>query len=100
MRTARDTVTFQSSFVLNRDVGELPAGSYDIEIDEEEIPTQDRSASRRTAIYFYVEQRGSTRTFVIHPSDLDAALRRDAEKAGAIQFAETNGAAPSDETSP
>lgn len=79
MRTTRDTVTFHSSFILNRDVGELPAGSYDIEIDEEEIPTHDRSAFRRTAIYFYVEQGGSTRTLVIHPSELDAALRRDAE---------------------
>jgi hypothetical protein len=100
VRTARDTVTFQSSFILNKDVGELPAGSYDIEIDEEEIPTQDRSAFRRTAIYFYVEQQASTRTFVIHPSDLDAALRRDAEKAGAIQFAETAEVPPSSDRSP
>lgn len=62
MRTTGETITFQSSFILNRDVGELPAGSYDIEIDEEEIPTRERSASRRTAIYFYVKRAGSKRT--------------------------------------
>jgi hypothetical protein len=83
---------------LNGDVGELPAGRYDIEIDEEEIPTQGRSASRRIAIYFYVEQRGSTRTFVIHPSDLDSALRRDAENRTGIAFAEIEPAALADET--
>lgn len=80
MRTTRDTVNFRSSFTLNTSVGELPAGSYEIEIDEEEIPTQERTAFRRTAIYFYVNKMGSTRTFVIQPSDLDSALRRDAAK--------------------
>ena len=34
MRTRKSTVTFQSAFLLNRDVGELPAGRYDIEIDQ------------------------------------------------------------------
>jgi hypothetical protein len=100
VHTTRDTITFRSSFVLNKDVGELPPGSYDIDIDEEEIPTQDRSAFRRTAIYFYVEQRGLTRTFVIHPSELDSALRRDAENRGGVAFAESRPAAPPDETSP
>lgn len=80
MRTVRDAVTFESLFILNKDVGELPAGSYEIEIDEEEIGSQDRQAFRRTAIYFYVEQKGSTRTFVMHPRDLDSALERDAER--------------------
>jgi hypothetical protein len=51
MRTRKSTVTFQSAFLLNRDVGELPAGSYDIEIDEEEVGTMERSAYRRTAVY-------------------------------------------------
>lgn len=80
MRTTRDTVTFTTSFVLNKDVGELPAGKYEIEIDEEEIGSQDRQAFRRTAIYFYVDQSGTSRTFVIQPSDLDSALERDAER--------------------
>lgn len=79
MRTTKSSVTFQGSFILNRDVGALPAGSYDIEIDEEEISAVDRTAYRRTAVYFFVESQRSTRTLVITPADLDAAIRRDAE---------------------
>jgi len=100
MRTTRDTVTFKSSFILNADVGELPAGSYDIEIDEEDIPAQERSASRRTAIFFYVERPGSTRTFVIHPSELDSALRRDALERDPISLGQSDEAAPPEERSP
>jgi hypothetical protein len=80
MRTTLYIVTFRSSFILNKDVGELPAGSYQIEIDEEEIPSRDRQAFRRTAIYFHVGHSGSTRMFVISPNDLDSALERDREK--------------------
>lgn len=80
MRTTRDAVTFHSSFILNKDTGELPAGSYEIEIDEEEIPTRERQAFRRSAIYFYIREGGSTRTIVIRPGELDSALERDAEK--------------------
>lgn len=79
MRTSKDIVTFHSSFILNKDVGELPAGSYEIEIDEEEIPTHERQAFRRSAIYFYVKDGGSTRTVMVQPGDFDSALERDAE---------------------
>lgn len=78
MRTRRSTVTFQCPFVLNSDVGELPAGSYDVEIDEEEILAADRTGYRRIAAYFYVNSPGSTRMLVIDPAQLDAALERDA----------------------
>lgn len=78
MRTTKSTVTFQSPFILNGDAGELPAGSYDIEIDEEEILAADRTGYRRTAAYFYVNSPGSTRMLVIDPAQLDAALERDA----------------------
>ena len=77
MRTTKSTVTFQSPFMLNGDAGELPAGSYDIEIDEEELLAADRAGYRRIAAYFYVNGRGSTRTLVIDPAELDAALERD-----------------------
>lgn len=79
MRTTRSTVTFHNPFVLNRDAGELPAGSYDIETDEEEILAAERTGYRRIAVYFHVESPGSTRTLVIDPSDLEAALRRDSQ---------------------
>lgn len=79
MRTRKSTIIFQSPFILNGQAGELPAGSYDIEIDEEEIIAADRTGYRRTAAYFYVNSPGSTRMLVIDPAQLDAALERDAQ---------------------
>ena len=77
MRTRTSTVVFQHPFTLNRDVGELPPGSYDVEIDEEEIQATDRTAYRRVAIYLYVQDSASTRTIVVKPADLESALERD-----------------------
>ena len=47
------------------------------EIDEEEIQLTDRTAYRRVAIYFYVQNSASTRTIVVNPTDLESALERD-----------------------
>ena len=80
MRTTKTNVTFRDSFILNRSVGELPGGSYNIEIDEEEIVTSGRTGYRRTAVYFFVEKERSTRMLVVEPADLESALSRDAEK--------------------
>jgi len=77
MRTRKSTVAFQRPFTLNADVGELPPGHYDIDIDEEEIQATDRTAYRRVAIHFYVQNSASTRTIVVHPTDLESALERD-----------------------
>ncbi len=77
MRTRKSTVTFGRPFTLNKDVGELPSGTYDIEIDEEEIEAADRTAYRKAAIYFYVENAASTRMMVVTPAELESALKRD-----------------------
>jgi hypothetical protein len=58
-------------------VGELPAGTYEIEVDEEEIQASDRTGYRRTAIYLYVQKGGATRTIAAAPNELDSALERD-----------------------
>jgi hypothetical protein len=79
MRTTRSTVTFDQPFILNMDIGELPAGKYQIDTDEEEIPASDRTAYRRTAVYLYVSNGGSTRMLVIDPHDLESALGRDSQ---------------------
>lgn len=81
MRTTKSKVTFAHPFTLSRAVGELPAGDYEIEVDEEEIgPAADRMAYRRVATYFYVTVGASTRMHVIDSVTLDAALTEDAEK--------------------
>jgi hypothetical protein len=92
MRTTNSRVTFRAPFTLNKDIGELPAGTYDIEVDEEEMRFTEHTAYRRAAIYFCVEGQGSTRTLVIPPSDLDAAVKRDAEERAASLA--TEGGAP------
>jgi len=89
MGTTRSAVTFANPFILNRDVEELPAGNYEIETDEEEIPASSRSAFRRTAVYFYVNRGRSTRMLAIDPVDLESALSRDAESGAGMGAAET-----------
>jgi hypothetical protein len=81
VHTQKSTVTFQRPFTLNRDVGQLPAGSYAIEIDEEEIQATDRTAYRRVAIYFYVQTAVSTRSIALDSADLASALERDRKPA-------------------
>jgi hypothetical protein len=77
VRTLKSTVTFRRPFTLNRGVGELTAGTYEIEIDEEEIQASDRTGYRRSAIYLYVQQGAATRTIEATPNELDSALERD-----------------------
>jgi hypothetical protein len=81
MRTQSSTVTFKHPFTLNRDLGELPPGTYDIEIDEEEIQAIDRTAYRRVAIYLYLRNSASTRMIAATPANLESALKRDTTSA-------------------
>lgn len=67
---------------MNRDVGELPAGTYQIEVDEEEIHLSDRPSYRRPSNSYLplraeVQKGASTRTIATTPKDLDSALVRD-----------------------
>lgn len=79
MRTRKSTVSFNKPFVLNAQVGELPAGTYDVETDEEEIGAGEYTGFRRTAVVLYVRQEGSTRSIGATPKELDSALARDKE---------------------
>ena len=79
MRVTRSTVTFGAPFTLSKTIGELPAGTYDIEVDEEEMIGLHTTAFRRIGILLIVQQPGSTRSVAVDPQSLEAALRRDAE---------------------
>ena len=78
MRTRKSQVTFHAPFKLNNDVGELPAGTYDIEVDEESIEAGQQRAYRRVATLMLVQEGGRTRTLIIEPKQLEAALKADA----------------------
>jgi hypothetical protein len=80
MRTKKSSVTFKAPFTLNKTIGELPAGTYEIEVDEEEIIGIEATAYRRTQTLLFVQQPGSTRSLAVDNQSWEAALRRDAEQ--------------------
>lgn len=77
MRTIKSTVTFQAPFSMPSVSGEQPAGTYDIETDEELIEGIDRTAYRRIATLMHLRTNRGTRTCTITAEELAAALERD-----------------------
>lgn len=80
-RTSKSSVTFAHPFTISAIVGELPAGNYDIEVDEERIGTSTEwIAYRRLAAYLFVPTPAGVRMVVIDPKALDDALAKDARR--------------------
>jgi hypothetical protein len=82
MRTTQSEVTFRAPFTLNPMVGELPAGTYGIETDEEEISVGERTIYRRVATLLLLRGRGTTRTVKVDQKQLEAAIQADAGLTG------------------
>lgn len=78
IRTSRTQVTFCAPFSLPELDGVHPAGTYDIEIDEEAIEGNERTVYVRVATLLIIHSPGSTRIVTIEPSGLATALERDA----------------------
>ncbi len=78
MRSTRSMVTFSKPFLLNGHDGELPAGEYEILVEEELLQGLSFSAYRRTATYL-TGRAGGGRTELRPVSEvaLDAALAHD-----------------------
>ena len=81
MRTTRSTVTFSNPFALPGYPGDLPAGVYEVLVEEELLQGLSFEAYRRTATYLTVRGRGvhvgRTELRAISDSDLKEALSRD-----------------------
>lgn len=77
MRTTRSTITFTAPFRLAGVAETHPAGSYDVETDEEVIEGNGRTVYRRVATLLFVREGNMTRMLTVSPVDLDAALARD-----------------------
>jgi hypothetical protein len=76
-RTTRSQVTFSHPFTLP-EVGEaLPAGTYDIDTDEEMIEGNARTVYVRRATLIHVRGLGTSRIVTIDPVALDSALSTD-----------------------
>ena len=81
MRSTRSTVTFSNPFTLSGYPGDLPAGDYEILVEEELLQGLSFEAYRRTATYLMVRGKGThagrTEVRATTESDLKKALRRD-----------------------
>ena len=81
MRSTRSTVTFSNRFTLPGYVGDLPAGDYEVLVEEELLQGLSFEAYRRTATYLTVRGRGShagrSELRAISDSDLKEALSQD-----------------------
>ena len=78
VRTTRTQATFKEPFQLPELDGPQPAGSYDVDTDEEVIEGNERTVYLRVATILHVRSPGSTRFVTIDPAGLKAALERDA----------------------
>ncbi|PRY84363.1 hypothetical protein [Donghicola tyrosinivorans] len=82
MRSTRSTVTFSNAFTLPGYPDGLPAGDYEVLVEEELLQGLSFEAYRRTATYLTVRGRsghaGHTELRAISESDLKEALGRDA----------------------
>ncbi|NTZ41961.1 hypothetical protein G7A66_02400 [Altererythrobacter sp. SALINAS58] len=82
IRTTRSQVTFNVPFVLAEVDGELPAGTYDIDTDEEVIEGNERTVYVRTATLIHIRGLGSTRIVTIDPLGLEAACADEQHGSG------------------
>lgn len=77
LRTTPSSVMFNRPFALRGVAGQLPAGTYDVDTEEEIIETLSQTVYVRIATYLYIRTTGMTRTVTIDPKDLNAALEKD-----------------------
>ncbi|AUQ51401.1 hypothetical protein PhaeoP83_03162 [Phaeobacter inhibens] len=82
-RSSRLMVTFSHPFALAGYADELPAGGYEVIVEEELIQGLSFEAYRTTATYLLVHGRGGrsgrTELRLITQKDLETALNRDSE---------------------
>jgi len=92
MRSTKSTVTFSNPFTLPGYPAELPAGDYEILVEEELLRGLSFEAYRRTATYLTVRGTGShagrTELRAISDRDLKEALSRDASTNGTNNHSE------------
>lgn len=74
MRTLQTTISFGAAFSLTGESGELPAGTYEVELDEVEIVTP---SYRRVGAILYVQAGGSVRSIAVSRTQLEAAMLKD-----------------------
>lgn len=85
LRTTRSTVRFTHPFLLPGYEEDLPAGDYEVIVEEEPLQGLSFAAYRRIASYLLIRTPGGssiTEMRPINPRDLEAALSRDRTLSG------------------
>jgi len=77
-RTTAAVATFRHPFQLEKDGDVLPAGSYTVDTEEEQLDTVSFVAWKRVSTTMRVRRDGAIETVTIDPNHLLAALARDA----------------------
>jgi hypothetical protein len=75
--THRSSVTFAAPFIVKGVEGRQPAGTYQIETDEEIIEGNDHVVRRRIATLIFITRGQAIETCTIDPADLAAAIAND-----------------------
>ena len=80
-RSTRSMVTFSNDFTIGDSQRELPAGTYEILVEEELLQGLSFEAYRRTATYLMVQGRGShagqTTMYMTTKDELEHAIACD-----------------------
>ncbi len=80
-RSKETTLTFFKAFTLSGVDRPLPAGTYRVVVDEEDIPGLSFLAFRRTATMLHLPALsapgGPAEMFLVNPDELAAALETD-----------------------
>jgi len=77
LRTTRSSITFKAPFRLSGLDEMLPAGSYDIDTEDEIIEGNERTVYVRVATLLYLRTTGIVRIVTIDPKELQAASDAD-----------------------
>ena len=80
-RSKETKLTFSRAFALSEVDRPLPAGTYRVVVDEEDIPGLSFLAFRRIATMLHLPalsaRRGPAEMFLVNPDELAAALEAD-----------------------
>lgn len=77
LRSTRTTICFGRPFTLPSLDEMLPAGTYEIDTEEEVIEGIERRLYVRVATLLHVRSTGKVRIVTIDPAELQAALDKD-----------------------
>jgi hypothetical protein len=79
LRIVKSSIAIDAPFKLKGRDETLPAGSYDIETEDEIVEGTERTAYRRVATVLYIGSNGMRRAVTVDPKDLETARSKHPE---------------------